>query len=758
MIKKQTLNPKSLKPSQLLRLVNSTKLGEVVADRTVKRHRDRAGYQIGDDTTVDIYKYAAWLTKNNIKPTMTQEEKSEADKQRKHEKVFLKQRLDLIPEPLDKARRTAGGKSLKFFCKTYFPDVFYLEWSKDQLKALEKIERSVLRGGLYALAMPRGSGKTTLMEVACLWAALYGYRRFICLIACSKERARKLLGVIKTWVETNPLLLADFPEICIPAKSLEGSNNRQKGQRWFNGDHTHIVWNKDEIIFPTGHKQKSEGIIITCAGLDGSDIRGQQHATRDGEIVRPDLVMIDDPQTRESAHSAMQSQDRESLLSSDVIGMAGPKKKLSGLMACTVICNDDMSDRMLDRKRHPEWHGERTMMVYRFPANEKLWEKYAEILRDELENDGDGSDATRFYAEHRKEMDKGALVAWEGRYNEGEISGIQSAMNIKILNEAAFWAEYQNKPQAESLGEDMLSASAISEKTNNLPRGIVPLGCSYLTMFTDVQGAALFWVVCAFEDNFTGYVVDYGAWPDQPQGYYTLSQITKTIRTVCPGAGLEAAIYNALEKLTAEKLGTEYRRQDGVMMRIDRNLIDANWGDSTDVIYQFSRQSAYAATIMPSHGKYVGASSTPFSEYKKKKGDQVGHHYRVPSVTGKRAVRYVLIDTNYWKSFVHSRLAVPMGDAGCLSLFGNKPRLHEMFADHVTSEYRVRTEAKGRTVDEWKIKPHRPDNHWFDCLVGCHVAASICGARIVGMETKAKHENRKKIRLSELQRQKAVGE
>ena len=37
------------------------------------------------------------------------------------------------------------------------------------------------------------------------------------------------------------------------------------------------------------------------------------------------------------------------------------------------------------------------------------------------------------------------------------------------------------------------------------------------------------------------------------------------------------------------------------------------------------------------------------------------------------------------------------------------------------------TEARGRTVDEWKLKASAVDNHWLDCLVGCAVAASISG-------------------------------
>jgi len=217
-------------------------------------------------------------------------------------------------------------------------------------------------------------------------------------------------------------------------------------------------------------------------------------------------------------------------------------------------------------------------------------------------------------------------------------------------------------------------------------------------------------------------------------------------------------------------------------MRIDRCLIDANWGQSTDMVYQFCRQSVHSAVLLPSHGKYVGASSVPLSEYRRKRGDRVGLHWRIPNTVGRRQVRHALIDTNYWKSFVHARLAVAMGDPGCLSLFGRKALRpgsrdgddanagrrsgaaqsrssrhrasgtdHRLLADHLTAEYRVKTLARDRTVDEWKLRPTRPDNHWLDCLVGCAVAASIQGAALAGIDARAAAP-RRRVRLSEIQR------
>ena len=112
-----------------------------------------------------------------------------------------------------------------------------------------------------------------------------------------------------------------------------------------------------------------------------------------------------------------------------------------------------------------------------------------------------------------------------------------------------------------------------------------------------------------------------------------------------------------------------------------------------------------------------------------KRGDRVGLHWRVPSIHGlrNRAVRHVLIDTNYWKSFAHARLAVPMGDPGCLSLFAPDvvAGAHRRLSEHLTAEYRVKTTGRGRELDEWKLRTPGSDNHWLDCLVGCAVAASM---------------------------------
>ena len=95
-----------------------------------------------------------------------------------------------------------------------------------------------------------------------------------------------------------------------------------------------------------------------------------------------------------------------------------------------------------------------------------------------------------------------------------------------------------------------------------------------------------------------------------------------------------------------------------------------------------------------------------------------------------------------------------MGDPGSLSLFGRDEKAHRLLAEHLSAEFRVKTLARGRTVDEWKLRASRADNHWFDCLVGVAVAASIQGAALssLGRHTAVPRE---RIKLSKLQRRHA---
>ena len=224
----------------------------------------------------------------------------------------------------------------------------------------------------------------------------------------TERDAQLMLEHVKRELLLNPRLAKDFPEVVYPLRRLEDNARRCKGQLW--GDvQTLVDWGPTRITFPTIPKSKVCGSTLTVSGLTGS-LRGQSHVLATGEIIRPQFILADDLNTRESDFSKIQTEQRLGIINGDLLGMAGPGETVSCVMPCTVIAPGDLADQFLNRDKNPQWQGERTRMVYSFPTAEKLWEQYRQLREDSFRADGDGQQATRFYKEHRAEMDEGATV------------------------------------------------------------------------------------------------------------------------------------------------------------------------------------------------------------------------------------------------------------------------------------------------------------------------------------------------------------
>lgn len=686
------------------------------------------------------------------------------ERMRERQRRISQQGRDIapLPEIVDIERRIAAGKSFKIFCETYFPKVFYLPWADDHIKVIERIEKAVRRGEFFPLAMPRGSGKTSLCERAVLWSTLYGYRSFVVLVSKTAGDAKDSLEALQAELDMNDLLYEDFPEVIHPIRSLEGNSQKCDGQR-YNGQRTHIGWSKETIRYACLKPQEdywqdprcrellddegwsaTTGVRFKAVGLTAG-IRGMKDQTVKGDSPRPDMVVVDDPQTTKSADSAKRTQTRVGIIKSAILELAGPDKKLAGVMPCTVIQQGDLSDQLLDRERNPEFGGERMKAMYSMPDNMELWDKYAEIAEQSWRSGGDMKPATEFYREHRQEMDKGAIVAWPQRKKDDEISGIQSCMNVRLFRPEVFAAEYQNEPLEENEDDALPTEDEIMDKVNGRKRCTVPESCETLTAYIDVHQNLLFYVVTAWETDFTGYVVDYGTTPQQNRRLFQMRKVTDKLETAYPETDINGAVYAGLEALAADILGHTWKREDGAEIRIDRCLVDQGW--KTDLVHQWIKQTRHS-NILPARGYGVRASNKPWDEYTWKTGQKPGIHWFITAPKPGRSLRHVEIDTNWWKTFLMERINTAMGDRGCLSIFGNNPVSHRLYAQHLTSETRHRTEGRGREVDEWQLPTAGRDNHWFDCTVGCCVAASMEGVSCMG----AQHEQQKKERrkLSEI--------
>lgn len=634
-----------------------------------------------------------------------------------------------IPQIVDPERRERAKNDLKFHLETYHPKAFRLGFSKDHEELIEALQHVMRGGGKLAIAMPRGTGKTTIVTRAMGWAILHGHLRYVVFIAATDTKAQKAMLQLRREIENSQILIEDFPEACYPVRCLRGIANRQAGQTC-GGKPTRMEWGALKLVYPTIEGSSCSGSIIECGGITGAIARGPQHVLEDGEVIRPDGCLIDDFQTRESARSVNQVQSRLDIIEGDIAGMAGPDKGLACVATVTVIEPNDGADQLLNHDLYPHWNGIRKKFLLAFPTNMKLWEQYAEIRRQSFQTYRDIRLATEFYKKNRKKMDAGAVVAWDAKFIEEahEISGIQHAMEWFIGKPRQFQSELQNAPEEVATdGKIWLKTLEVAGKMHHLERREVPLGVRSLVAHVDVHDDVLYWTVIGYFPNGTGFVIDYGTYPDQGRRYFMKSQATKTMCKAHPKIGLDGAIAKSLEITLTELLTREFPSESSERAPHDCDLIGVDTGHNPKVVNRviayLSKKREFRNRLTGTKGFGVGPSDTPFAERKIKDGQFLGNNW-LQQPTPVNAAPLVHIDTNFWKTATNDRLATGIGDTGSLSLFHHRD--HQLFTEHLTSEHGTYTNGRGRVVYVFKLLPGR-DNHFWDNVVTCGVLGSIVG-------------------------------
>ena len=606
-----------------------------------------------------------------------------------------------------------------------------MKWSPIHLETIKAIEEAVVKGAIQCLALPRGSGKTSLCQAAVVWAILTGRRRFGVLIAANQSRANQLLNDIKTWLETNELLLEDFPEVVYPIRKLEGISQRQRAQT-YKGEKTAIDWKSGVLVLPTIPGSKSSGSRLAAIGLTSSGLRGLSAATREGEKIRPDLALADDPQDAERADSLEQTETRERIIKADVLGMSGPGKKIALLVTTTVIRADDLADRLLDHSKNPEFRGKRYSLVSGLPDNMNLWRKYADLRAVDLEGGGDGKTATDFYKSNRAEMDKGCKPLWKERYNEDEISAVQNAMNLYFRDEASFRSEYQNEALDFSPNATVIDSVILANAGTNYPRGWIPSDADFVTAFIDVHKSLLYYCVAAFDRAFNGVLLDWGTYPKQNRAVFEMKDAFPDLFVAGKTNALESALYRGLHTLVESLFAREFIREDGSEIQIERVGIDAGWGQTHQLVLKFIRESGRRAMLYPSVGRFYGPTSRQIDDYTTAQTSRRGDHWLLYRDPVKAPNGQVMFDSNHWKTRLLTGLNSKLGDPARLRVDGDFNEMR-LLAKHLGAENMYVKEADGKRKEIWESKRKGwTDNHLLDCFVGCLVAASINGATMLG--------------------------
>jgi hypothetical protein len=264
-----------------------------------------------------------------------------------------------------------------------------------------------------------------------------------------------------------------------------------------------------------------------------------------------------------------------------------------------------------------------------------------------------------------------------------------------------------------------LKFKSITQRQLPLARGTLPPDTEYITVGVDVGRWWLHWSAWAWRPHGTPHIFDYGV----------VALATKSI-------GEEQAIMNGL-------LSLGERFNEGFATETGPRFADAIWCDRR---YKGEQVMDAAATNGPNWYPVLGFGETAETAGKysppKAKSNRVrklGDNYHIERTrAGGRAIRQVSTNSDYWKSFVHARFRVPMGECGAATLFQARPQEHNHFARQIVAEVEEQTYKAGDGwKSSWTVKDR--DNHFLDTSHLACAAGHFAGARVA--ETGDKDES-----------------
>ena len=594
----------------------------------------------------------------------------------------------------------------------YFSEAYALEFGKVHLDMIERGLYAIEHGGKTVTAAPRGTGKSAIHWGLALYRLATRRGEFPAIVPWEARAVRRALRFWKNALCSNERFAADYPELCAPFVKC-----KQNSQRLVS-----LIW-KDTKKNTGARLLVSEGLIILpdSRGVLGSTTingnpRGLNHSTEDGKILRPTLVIIDDPQDREAANSPSQVQSIISQIDSDVLGMGGPGRKVAALMACTIIRKHDAASHYLS---NPQWDAARIPLITAWPTNRKLWDKWNEVrITGEDQKDG-GAAARKFYRQNKADLLHGFEVSWHERFDRErkQPDAYFAAMwDFYEMGEAAFMAEMQNDPPSDVGTQYRLTVEIVTSHTMPLARLQLPASAGIFTAMIDINRIGLHWAAAGFDQLMTSHVSAYGRWPANGGELWAKN---------APELQRKQAIFAGVKSLCDALAATTFRR-DGKRTLPRLVLIDR--GFEPDVVHKFCTAAAYPFTVFPSRG-YAAHKYSPI------KSMLVGKPMEGCHVSTSTMGQFVAFNADMWRETAQRAfLSDPGSPGGCTLYEPNRETEHVTFAEHLSAEWianKYETERGPRW--EWT---HAVGANWDygDALTGCYVAAAVLGLSASGIQ------------------------
>lgn len=309
--------------------------------------------------------------------------------------------------------RINAGRNFNAFRRMYFrhynsvPDaVFHGELSGLLYEMTQK------RGVQWAIAAPRESAKSTIVTLQyVLYCICYKIEPFILIVSNTNDQAAGLLSDVKKELESNDLLIQDFPNVCEVGKKPGPPR-----------------WTQREII-------TKNGVKVLALGT-GQQVRGRRH-----KEFRPTLIILDDIETDETAQNPENYDKLHDWVTKAVIKAGTGTTNV--VFIGTIHHYNSLLAQFTNPNSNPGWNKKIYRSIIAWPERMDLWEKWEKFFNnlEDYEEESGPETAKHFYEANKYEMDKGVQVLWPQK---------KSFYDLMVMREQeghySFDSEMQNEP------------------------------------------------------------------------------------------------------------------------------------------------------------------------------------------------------------------------------------------------------------------------------------------------------------------------
>ena len=630
--------------------------------------------------------------------------KSDAERQRKHRARFYE--IGPIPPVADPVRRESTKYDLPRFLITYCMDILDHEPSPEILVGLVlPLQNAILNGGQVLLMSARGTGKTTIMKGAARWAIGHGHKRFVVGIAATRDLA--VDGLFQETIDSLgggdcEAFMADFPGLSIPIAML-GGNKKGSRTQTVNGKPTGMKFKETRFVLPSAVDENgqflepSHGAVFVACSMGGA-IKGLVN-----KKDRPDLFLIDDPQTEAVAKSHTQTVEAEKFITGSVLGLAGHLQEPTAVMAITPIRVGDLACRFMDRKLHGEWRMIRMPYVTGWEEkHDAIFAGYKAAYEEDVAiGDGQRKLSRQFYLDHRDQFADLKLVDAKN-FTAKEVDAVHHLLNLRIRLKGEFKAECLLDVTSESAGQ-VLRPEDVEKAVNTYPRFALPPGTFQAVAFCDVNvsdDAGLRYGVGAFGPNRLFAIIHKGRYPEEGVRLYPAGADPET---------REAAIIKGIKAVVGDLMRSPYYcYSTGESVRLRSICFDGGFEMATvdATLRWIGRNVNMGGTAL------YWARGFGWSKYDNNiTGVQLvkDHIHSAVSVSkdGKRSYAFLAVHADYWKEILQKGYRIPYPQRGSVSMFGGESAESlARWCEETCNEELVRTYRDDKTMRkawEWNV-------------------------------------------------------